>query len=287
MVEPITSEINECEGINPLLNSRMQRQNFEEFHQFHITALHTELRKALADTPYRVRLSGSLQVRHTDNLGNAKLPRYLKPDLIIRDKHTSKYRLTLRRPEPKDATPLSVADAMNADPNDFLYALVIWATQQQAESLEAGQGRVVTWLELLSPGNKPGGAHYLEYDMKRQAAIQKGQTLVEIDYLHESRSMIQRLPRYCPNKAGQVPDGAQAYSIAVFDPRPSVHYPQGGAVIYQFGPEASLPTVTIPLNPGDKVDLDFDVAYDLTLLRHYSEEIDYAQLPERIHTYSA
>lgn len=287
MFEPITTEINECEGINPHLNSQMQGANWEEFHHLHIADLHAELRKALLDTPYQVRLGRSLQVRDVDNIGHLKPPRPLIPDLSIRDKGGPENRPALRGPvEPNDATLyLETAEAMNVDPNDFLYALAIWENEQQVQSSEPGKERPVAWIELLSPSNKPGGAHYAEYEAKRWAAIQDGQTLVEIDYLHESGPMIQRLPRYRPDKLGHVPEGARAYSVAVLDPRSSEKYPQGSAFIYQFSPEDSLPTVTIPLNPGYKVDLD--AAYDNTLLRHYSGEIDYTQLPERIHTYSA
>ena len=33
--EPVTSVINEYEGINPHLNSRLQAHKWEEFHQLH------------------------------------------------------------------------------------------------------------------------------------------------------------------------------------------------------------------------------------------------------------
>src|SRR5689334_9604946 len=120
MFSPITTEINECEGINPQLNSRMQGYNWEEFHHLHISDLHTELRRQLKGTTYEVRLGPSLQVRDYDSTGRLNPPRRPKPDLSIRDVNRDENRLITSSPvEPKNATRrMEAAEAMNIDPND-------------------------------------------------------------------------------------------------------------------------------------------------------------------------
>src|SRR5260221_4927566 len=184
MFSPITTEINECEGINPQLNSRMQGYNWEEFHLLHIADLHTELKRQLRGTIYEVRLGPSLQVRDYDSNGRLLPPRRPKPDLSIRDMRPGEHRPSSGSTvEPKNPTRrMEAAEAMNIDPNDYLFALVIWDTEQKVNAIEDDRGKPVAWIELLSPSNKPGGTHYDEYEAKRFAAVRDGQTLVESGY---------------------------------------------------------------------------------------------------------
>src|SRR6266851_98150 len=112
---PVTSRINEFEGINPLLNSQLQHQDWKEFHQFHIADLHTLLKQALSGTGFVVRATPSLQVRDTDSLGHDLPPRRLDPDLSIRDRTTSRTPPGRLVPgEPKDGTlEMQTPEAMN------------------------------------------------------------------------------------------------------------------------------------------------------------------------------
>ena len=54
----------------------------------------------------------------------------------------------------------------------------------------------ITRIELLSPANKFGGSHAAIYLMNRQRTLEAGINMVELDYLHETRSPIQAIPDY-------------------------------------------------------------------------------------------
>lgn len=86
---------------------------------------------------------------------------------------------------------------------------------------QAALGRIVTRIELLSPSNKPGGSDAVIYQTKRTEALQTGVPLIEVDYLHETRSPIPKLPAY-PADSDAFP-----FSIAASDPRPSWQEGQG------------------------------------------------------------
>jgi hypothetical protein len=289
-VNPITSDINEYNGINPHLNSELQPHGWDEFHMFHIAALHTELSRKLRGTGYTVKAVPSLQVRDRDeDSGNWLPPRRLEPDLSIRDPRAAGRPPHGLSEQTKHGTvQMDLPEAMNTEPEDYLFALAIWELAQQVESIEGGKGKPVAWIEVLSPSNKPGGAHYSEYMDKRWAVIRDGQTLVEIDYLHESAPVIDSLPRYKPDKTGSVPAGAKPYTISVIDPRPSDDQPHGQADSFPFGLEEPLPSVFIPLQANRwGITFDFDPAYDLTVAAHFTDEIDYTEQPKRIESYSA
>ena len=141
--------------------------------------------------------------------------------------------------------------------------------------------------ELLSPSNKPGGAHAAQYQDKRLDVIRDGQTLVELDYLHLTRPVISDMPRYRPDRKGEVAPDASPYYVSVIDPRRAPEYPRGSAAIYPFGVDESLPTVFIPLAENNEgFNFNFDPAYDMTIQNNYAEDIDYTRPPALIETYS-
>lgn len=148
---------------------------------------------------------------------------------------------------------------------------------------ERGQiGRPITWLELLSPTNKPPNAGGLLYCEKRAATIQTGLVLVEIDYLHETRSPIAALPSYPDGDAG-----AFAYSIVVTDPRPTLS--EGLMAVYGVAVDEPLPTIRIPLASVDAIALDMQAVYERTFssLATFSLRVDYEQLPRHFERYAA
>ncbi|MHB8629492.1 MAG: hypothetical protein ACYDBJ_23980 [Aggregatilineales bacterium] len=150
-IDPVTSLINEYEGINAQLNSQLQQQDWKEFHQFHIADLHTLLKRTLAGTGYVVRATPSLQVRDTDSMGHERPPRRLDPDLSIRDRSAARaHPGTLLVAEPKDsAREMAVSEAMNVDLQEYLYALAIWQAEQTVEAIPGEADKPVAWLELL------------------------------------------------------------------------------------------------------------------------------------------
>lgn len=134
--------------------------------------------------------------------------------------------------------------------------------------------------ELLSPGNKPGGAHHTQYLHNRQETLAVGLRLVEIDWLHETRPIISAIPSY--------PDGADnsyPYSIIVSDPRPSLD--EGQTLVYGFSVEQPAPTINIPLDGEDFVTLDFGRVHNQTIERRsYYSLIVYTTEPPRFNAYS-
>jgi hypothetical protein len=144
----------------------------------------------------------------------------------------------------------------------------------------SGLGEVVTRIEVLSPSNKPRGAHFVAYLQKRIEALESGVPLVEVDYLHESPIIVQGHPVYPRD-----PD-AYPYTIAVSDPRPT--WEQGRVKVYGIGVDQPLPVVPIPLRASDSVALDFEAIYQHTFrARRYHTLVDVRALPARFELYSA
>ncbi len=156
-------------------------------------------------------------------------------------------------------------------------AVIIYKVEPDSEL-----GRPVTRIELLLPINKPQGFYYSQYRDKRNIALMSGLPLIEIDYLHEQPPVYKKVPSY-PNAPKSF-----AYSIAVSDPRPSVH--EGRFIIYGFGVDKPIPRFNIPLDGANQVigfalGPVYNQTFDSSVTLH--RVIDYAEPPERMETYSA
>src|SRR5579859_2544669 len=210
---PITTSLNEYEGINPHLNSRLQQEHgqWDEFHQLHLTYLHSTLNQALKGSGYKATFAPSLQVRDLDErTGFWGQPRYPEPDVSIRDvnaPHPEHIGVSSEEQTQKSVVEMEASQALNVDPEKYARAIAI----REVESIDDPHGKPVAWIELLSPSNKPGGSHYLEYQHKRQDTIEDGQTLVELDYLHQMRPVIEKMARYKVDRNGEVPPGTHPY----------------------------------------------------------------------------
>ena len=158
---------------------------------------------------------------------------------------------------------------------DYLRGLVIYQ-QTAADAIP------IVRIELLSPANKPGGSYFDVYAEKRREALESMSRLIEIDFLHESRSHIPVLPNYPRKDAGAYP-----YLIAVNDPRPSLN--KGSTAIYGFAVDTPVPTIEIPLAGRDSISIDFNAAYNRTFAsnRYYGTIlVDYEQLPVNFESYT-
>ncbi|MHB8753273.1 MAG: DUF4058 family protein [Aggregatilineales bacterium] len=288
MSDPILSPINEFEGINPIVNGTLQTipKAWVEFHRFHINDMQRHLAQVLRGTGYEARLASSLQVFDPTDWGYRPMPRRTEPDVSIRRVHE-------RHSFPTEAgysTPrltLTVAEALNIDPTAYPAAIAV----RRLEDIDDPFGKAVVWIELLSPDNKPGGGHHRSYEDKRIDAIAHGQVLVEIDYLHRLRPIIDALSVYKPDRDGRVSGDARPFYISVIDP----HHDSEKADIYEFGPEEKIPMLPIPLDSQRIIPFNLDVAYDRTIKECYGRDVkdasvddyvDYAQLPVDITTFS-
>ncbi|MDX1992361.1 MAG: DUF4058 family protein [bacterium] len=142
-------------------------------------------------------------------------------------------------------------------------------------------GVPVVRIELLSPTNKPPGDGYLQYREKRSAFVQDGFPLLEIDYLHETRTPLRRVPSY-PDREPE----SHPYLIAITDPRPTPE--QGETRIYGFDVDQPIPVVELPLAGDDRLPFDFGAVYDRTFesLGYFGNRVDYAVEPEAMDRYS-
>jgi hypothetical protein len=272
----IYADVNLYPGVNPHLNSFLQSDGggWESFHTRHINDLAIAIDSALPQAYYAV-AEKSLQISAYDlESGNiVGKPIRTTPDVTLYQTAATS-RTTPSSSASIPTLTFPVAEAF-AD-EEYLAGIVIYR-------LDEGKlpGVPVTRIELLSPGNKPLGNHYWHYLSKRQETLKSGLRLVEIDYLHETRPVIQRIPSYRDRQSG-----AHPYTIIVSDPRPNPE--EGPTQVYGFGVDDPLPIIAIPLADADYVTLDFGAVYHQTFasLKLFRLIVDYEQAPEHFERYS-
>ncbi len=271
---PIFLRENQYNGVNAHLHSAIQTPGggWESFHAAHITHL-TEIIDTLLPEGYYVLNEKSLQLSTFNLETEEKGISRTRPDLgIYQDQTGFKRHLSETASAPTLTLPI-VKTILEEDP---LNAVVIYRAEPARDEIP------VTRIELLSPGNKPVGAHYPQYITKRNETLDSSINLVEIDYLHETRSPVWGLPSYPDHETGSFP-----YSIIVSNPHPSVR--EGRTEVYGIGIDESIPHIRVPLDANDTITVDFGTAYNLTFSRnrYYSTRmVDYEQLPLRFETYA-
>jgi hypothetical protein len=282
MEQKLVSRRNHYRGINPHLQSILQTPAGKDddpsvwpsFHKDHITHIADFLNEQLPDR-YVARTEPSLQIRTDDFREDLPTIRRPKPDVAIYDygsSQPSESRLGAVRPTPTWDLPLPET----LDIEEKLVSAIVIRDLETHRRL----GRVVCRIELLSPTNKPGWSGYPLYRRGRLDALHAGTPLIEIDYIHEFPAPIANFPIY--------PDDADshAYQILVSDPRPSVD--SGRFRAFTFDVDSDFPIVSIPLAATDTLEVNLGVVYTSTYQRgRWGTMIDYAQLPERLETYSA
>jgi hypothetical protein len=256
-------------GVNAHLQSMLQApgSDWPTFHTNHITDISYAL-NAMLPSPYRAYAEKSLQIRVDDD---AAFSQRRKPDLTV-------YEL---RDRAREAITGATAVALPT------WAATIEETIETYEDMPSvviyrgsEDGRVpVVRMELLSPANKFGGSAFHLYEQNRIEVIHSGLPLIEIDYLHETLSPVRGLPVY-PEQPN-----AYAYHFTVTNPRLS---PEALPVrTYGFGVDDAFPKLPIPLAGDDDMVFDFGVPYGRTFTGgRWWEDVDYAQEPERMETYS-
>jgi hypothetical protein len=275
----IRSRTNLYPGVNPHLNSFLQDQDgtWPNFHNLYIADL-TRLLNAVLPPGYYALSQQSLQIGTYDLLMDAPVskPSFTVPAVAI-----------YKRPGPSQETEAASTSITSTLTLPILLAFdeletitIIVVFQQEARGKLSG--KPITRIEVLSPANKPIGSYFGSYSTKRLETVGSGLRLVEVDFLHERPPVIQHLASY-----PALDEGATPYHIAVSDPRPTLL--KGLTSVYGFGVLDSIPVITIPLVGDDSVLLDFGHAYNQTFTdaRPYHEDVvDYAQEPERFHTYT-
>jgi hypothetical protein len=177
---------NRYPGVNPHLNSFLQSEGggWESFHARHVIDIASALDNLLPDNYYAI-AEKSLQI---SELGFGSESRRTRPDISIFQRGELSVTPTYSSAATSPTITLPLAYVLE-DEDDYLTSVVIY-------EIEGGRfpGIPVTRIELLSPANKMPHAYYRQYLIKRLETLRGGLCLVEVDYLHETRPVITKLP---------------------------------------------------------------------------------------------
>jgi len=270
----LQSDKNLYPGINAHLNSFLQQRDggWEAFHAEHLTAISRTLDEILPVNYYAI-AEKSLQI---SEIGFVSESRRSRPDVTIYHQPIQDYQPTTALAATMPTAIMALRDTLE-DEDDYLTGVVIYAVEEGKTP-----GNPVARLELLSPANKPPHTFYRQYWAKRLQTLYSGLTLVEIDYLHQSRPVLPALLSYADGDEDAFP-----YSVVVSDPRPEPA--DGKLAIYGFGVDDELPKVVIPLTEAESITLDFGAVYTRLFesVRLLQRIVDYEQLPVNFERYRA
>jgi uncharacterized protein DUF4058 len=237
--------------------------NWPGFHSQHITNLVETLNAQLPDR-YIAIGEQLLQTRSLEDSGVIEVHRPV-PDVTVfqRGQGTA-----------SAGAAMTVAPTWQANIADVLEPVKQPQAAMIRELLPQGKlGRIVTRIELLSPAN-----HYETYAVKRVEAIETGVPLIEIDYLHETPSLVHHLPIYPADRE------AYPYCLVVSDPRPN--WNEGKVSIYGFGVGEPIKALPVPLAGEESLLLDLQAVYKHTFQAgRWGDLLDYRLEPERFKSY--
>ncbi len=288
---PIRSAVNQYLGANAHFLSYCQsadktkRKRWEGFHDAYIHDIQRVLSTALEPYGYAVDNTTSLQVREYDPEANRGVDRFHpeRSDLGIFHDPIPDFSYSTPTND-RLITPgvltLPIPDTFRLGETEFFHALAVRDIQQTDDF-----NKIVAWIELLSPSNKPGGADARDYLNKRLTLVAAEIPLVEIDLLHKQAPVIAGIPLYRPGR-GQVAD-AKPYSITVTDPRPAAS--SGGYTrVFSFAVDEPFPMIPVPLLGELNHPFDFGVPFNQTFaLAVHHRLVDYEQLPEDFDSYQS
>ena len=111
--------------------------------------------------------------------------------------------------------------------------------QRSISIAHAGSGKVITTLEFVSPSNKTSGKTRRQFLRKRRDSLDAGINIVEIDLTRAGR-------RHLPDALSARPEAAAVYLAFARRESPTPRYE-----VYPLALRDPLPTIAIPLRPGD------------------------------------
>jgi hypothetical protein len=266
----VRSVKNQYRGVNAHLHSFWQAAHkWNRFHNVHVGRLMTLLKAQLIPMGYTAEIEESLQIRR---FGDA--PRQPKADIYVSDLHPPRSATSFAIP---DTPALELLELLEEE-EDKEHPFSAIAVYGRAPGLQPGEP--IAWIELLSPTNKGGTVDAESYRNKRRELLREGLVFVELDYLHETPPTFWRLPDYSRREPK-----SHAYRIVVLDPRPTIA--EGRAYRYEFDVDSQIPAAAIPLNAGDVIRFDFDMAYQRTFEEAlYGYDLVYSELPPNFERYS-
>lgn len=266
---------NPYRGINAHLHSFLQRERdgWVVFHSSYITHLADAIDAVLPEG-YEVSEERSLQIRQIDPITGQETVRVPEPDVTVWS--VGEHEKTGFSPAPavgEAVLTVPVVETLMRPAEESLKAVII------SEYSPGGLVTPLVRLELLSPSNKVGVGKLI-YLSKRDATLQSGTVLVELDFLHESESPVPGVPSYRrANKDGY------PYTLILSDPRPSIY--TGNTHIFGVPVNQALPAIPVSLLGTDQITIDFESVYQTTFAnkRYFSNRADYSADPVAMETY--
>ena len=257
--------MNPYKGINAHFNSFLQNTfgTWATFHHDHITDLTRSLNAILPPNYYAVS-EQSLQIQSVEP---EKSPT-TRPDVSIFQKG-SPSAFNGERNISITPTLQVMADAVISE-DEYLRAVEIYHV------VDKSRIQPVVRIEVLSPTNKT--TEYHGYLAMRRTTLKGGVFLLELDYLHETRSPFRAvLPDYTHHQ-----EEAYPFYIATTDPHTDLMN------FYCFHVNEQIPALEIPLAGGESVVLDFDAVYQQTADqdRRATLLVNYAEEPANFASYS-
>jgi len=231
-----------------------------------INALNTHL-----PMNYVARPEQSLQIFLEDDDGFSPKPHRSRPDVAV---YRTNVTDTHTEPEGDNAPVLVIPYEPVVDDEISMAGVVIYEVRDHEIA-----GKPITRIELLSAANKYGGSGAAGYMQNRTEALISGTSLIELDYLHQSASL---LPGVAPYPRGE---NSHPYTIVMTDRRPSN---DGNMRVYIRDVNQTLPQkLAIPLAGEDSIIFDFEAVYQHTFrIGRWGIHIDYSELPRNFESYS-
>jgi hypothetical protein len=273
MSKPPEFDHNLFNGINPILQSRLQRRGgWSMFHSQHIVEIARALNRILPPEYYAT-TDDPLRIRKTRT----------EPDDLVLQRSTSlapHSKRPLAPQPPHTSAAKSYTDVLEVAEDAYQQAVVLYKRTDEGDV-------PVTRFEVISPTNVSAlgsGAladeGIIDYNRKQAETLSAGINLVEVHYL-DRYPPTARLAPFVPNYAVDDPNDrattATAYHVAVTKPLGVIERPEVDPLpnapdtyqlpvdvtIYPFGIEMPIPTIAVPLSPGDTpVHLDLQKVYD-------------------------
>jgi hypothetical protein len=277
-MNPLYARTNQYRGINAHLHSAFQSDDgWRGFHGTHITHLATALQDLLIPLGYIAQPEEGLQVRRVGE--EPRTGRRYADIAVVDTQPESRFPVAVAG---EVMIPLPQLITLDDDPDDTYPAIAIHRLEGRGDRL----GPIVAWMELLSPGNKPGGGDFNSYRDKRRSLLQAGIVYIELDYLHASPPTLEGLPSYQPRQRGAAREpGSHPYHLLVIDPRPK--WKEGEGRWVGFDVDVPIPSLTLPLAGADRIHVDFNAPYQRSFFdMAYGTRVDYASLPSGFDLYS-
>ena len=141
-------------------------------------------------------------------------------------------------------------------------------------------GKLVTRVEVLSPGNKAPAPYAPQYISRRFETLKAGINLLEIDLIYTRRPITIRVPSYVDEQENSTPS-------VVMVSRPTPQLEDGQLLIYNVPIENPLPQVAVPLTGAESLVLDLQAVYNQTFAntRIFPLLVDYAEDPVDMQRY--